>query len=76
MKRKCAARANILLNNKLNLQTEFTRSIAFSVRPIMSNKTGLEKMTTFQLDQQIRSLVLLGSNILVNFIKSTVFAIS
>ena len=40
----------------------------------MSNKTGLEKMTTFQLDQQIRSLVLLGSNILVNFIKSTVFA--
>ena len=42
----------------------------------MSNKAGLEKMTTFPLDQQIRSLVLLGSNILVNFIKSTVFAIS
>ena len=46
MKRKCAARANILLNNKLNLQ--------IYLRPIMSNKKGLEKMTTFQLDQQIR----------------------
>lgn len=75
MKRKCAARANKLLNNKLNLQI-YEKYCIFGKAYIMSNKTGLEKMTTFQLDQQIRSLVLLGSNILVNFIRSTVFAIS
>lgn len=74
MKRKCAARANILLNNKLNLQIYEKYCIFGKAYYVKQNRVG--KDDNVSAHQQIRSLVLLGSNILVNFIKSTVFAIS
>lgn len=58
MRTKCAARANILLNNKLNLQI-YEKYCIFGKAYYVKQK-GLETMTTFQLDQKIKSLVLLG----------------